>query len=98
MLAIFHVLLDAYAKLVIHNAVKVVGYLLPHMAAVDDYYSLLVYHGLTFFHQLRGFSDQAPSMPGANASRICNLARNKRVFTLASVMPNAFAVSAMFTS
>jgi hypothetical protein len=37
---------------------------------------------------------QLPSYPGANASRIFNLARSSRVFTISFEMPNTSAVSA----
>src|SRR5205085_3356680 len=52
------------------------------------------YHGFFPFTKLNRLF-QLPPSPGASKSRNMRRARNKRVFTLATVMSSAFAVSSM---
>src|SRR5205814_2809412 len=66
---------------------NVVRNLAPHFLA-------RYYHGFFPFTKLNRLL-QLPPSPGASKSRNMRRARNKRVFTLATVMSSAFAVSSI---
>src|SRR5947208_3726306 len=99
MVASLEVRFHARTQVGVNRIVKIIGDLLPHVPAIDHYHSVSVrHHGLTFFQKVCLPVIQAPSMPGARASRNCKRARSRRVLTDASVMPSALAVSTMLAS
>ncbi len=67
----------ASAKVRINGVIEIIRYLAPDVQAIDhyDFVSVPGHHGLTFF-QNPSLLFQAPSNPGANASRIFSLVYN----------------------
>ena len=74
----------------IHVSIDVIRYFTPHLFAVQ--HSLIRYHGLFPFSNGNRLN-QPCSHPAASRSRSISRARNSRVFTEATVMPSASAVS-----
>lgn len=89
----FEMLLHPAPQFCIDLAINVIRDFTPDVETTDFNRSQ-GYQGLTFF-QLPSPDFQAPSNPGASASRICSRARNSLVFTDASVMPSVRAASVM---